>query len=196
MSSDPFCRIVCPTRPEAEPWDSWCGDRSLHRKKRASVTACLPHHAALYSGCQQNPLREASEPGRAVSASSRPRTQKNPMEADLSITKRAAPVYHGTVHERKETGAMAGWNGNTDYLLLNRDVPMLTCYCRRSEYDEPEFFEDRWLTSLRPIGHRNLSALREHRKASPDTACISSGCWSSMAAMTWRGSCVLPTPCP
>lgn len=62
---------------------------------------------------------------------------------------------------------MAGWNGNTDYLLLNRDVPMLTCYCRRSEYDEPEFFEDRWLTSLRPIGHRNLSALREHRKALP-----------------------------
>ena len=37
---------------------------------------------------------------------------------------------------------MASHNGNTDYILLNKDVPMLEFHCRRNEFDEPEFFED------------------------------------------------------
>lgn len=60
---------------------------------------------------------------------------------------------------------MASHSGNTDYILLNKDVPMLEFHCRRNEFDEPEFFEDQWLTSLRPIGYRNLPAFLEHRKA-------------------------------
>ena len=55
--------------------------------------------------------------------------------------------------------------GSTRYVLLNKDVPMLEFYCRRNEFDEPEFFEDQWLTSLRPIGYRSLPAFLEHRKA-------------------------------
>lgn len=52
-----------------------------------------------------------------------------------------------------------------DYLLLNKDLPMLAFHCRRNEFDEPEFFEDQWLTALRPIGYRNLTAFLEQRKA-------------------------------
>lgn len=55
--------------------------------------------------------------------------------------------------------------GSTRYVLLNKDVPMLEFYCRRNEFDEPEFFEDQWLTSLRPIGYRSLPVFLEHRKA-------------------------------
>lgn len=53
----------------------------------------------------------------------------------------------------------------TRYLLLNKDIPMLSFYCRRNEFDEPEFFEEQWLSDLRPIGYRNLPAFFEHRKA-------------------------------
>ena len=60
---------------------------------------------------------------------------------------------------------MASHSGNTDYILLSKDVPMLEFHCRRNEFDEPEFFEDQWLTSLRPIGYRSLPAFLEHRKA-------------------------------
>ena len=47
---------------------------------------------------------------------------------------------------------MATHGGKTDYILLNKDLPMLAFHCRRNEFDEPEFFEDQWLTALRPIG--------------------------------------------
>lgn len=60
---------------------------------------------------------------------------------------------------------MAAHNRRTDYILLNKDTPMLAFYCQRNEFDEPEFFEYQWLTSLRPIGYRNLPAFLEHRKA-------------------------------
>jgi len=60
---------------------------------------------------------------------------------------------------------MAAHNSRTDYILLNKDVPMLAFYCRRNEFDEPEFLEDQWLTSLRPIGYRNLPSFLEQRKA-------------------------------
>lgn len=60
---------------------------------------------------------------------------------------------------------MATHNGTASYVLLNKDIPMLTFHCRRNEFDEPEFFEDQWLASLRPIGYRNLASFLEHRKA-------------------------------
>ena len=51
------------------------------------------------------------------------------------------------------------------YVLLNKDDPVLAFYCQRNDFEEPEFFEDQWLTSLRPIGYRGLAAFLEHRKA-------------------------------
>ena len=51
------------------------------------------------------------------------------------------------------------------YLLLNKDIPVLSFYCIRNEFDEPEFFEEQWLTTLRPIGYRSLTAFLERRKA-------------------------------
>lgn len=60
---------------------------------------------------------------------------------------------------------MAAHNSGTDYILLNKDIPILAFHCRRNEFDEPEFLEDQWLTSLRPIGYRSLSAFLEQRKA-------------------------------
>ena len=52
-----------------------------------------------------------------------------------------------------------------EYILLNKDVPMLEFHCRRNEFDEPKFFEDHWHTTLRPIGYQNLTAFLEQRKA-------------------------------
>ena len=60
---------------------------------------------------------------------------------------------------------MAAHNSGTDYILLNKDVPMLAFYCRRNVFDEPEFLEDQWLSSLRPIGYRSLPSFLEQRKA-------------------------------
>ena len=60
---------------------------------------------------------------------------------------------------------MATHGGKTDYILLNKDLPMLAFHCRRNEFDEPEFFEDQWLTALRPIGYRGLPAFLDQRKA-------------------------------
>lgn len=60
---------------------------------------------------------------------------------------------------------MAHHGGTTDYILLNKDVPMLLFHCRRNAFDEPEFLEDRWLTPLRPIGYRDLWTFLDRRKA-------------------------------
>ena len=60
---------------------------------------------------------------------------------------------------------MTVYSRETDFVLFNQDIPMLTFHCQRNEFDEPEFFEDKWLTSLRPIGYSGLTAFLEHRKA-------------------------------
>ncbi len=60
---------------------------------------------------------------------------------------------------------MADCSGKTGYILMNQNVAMLEFHCRRNEFDEPEFFEDVWLTPLRPIGYWNLPSFLEHRKA-------------------------------
>lgn len=53
----------------------------------------------------------------------------------------------------------------TNYVLMNKDTPVLEFLCRRNEYDEPEFYEGRWHTAYKPIGYRGLIAFLEHRKA-------------------------------
>ena len=60
---------------------------------------------------------------------------------------------------------MAERDRTTDYILLNKDAPMLEFFCRRNAFDEPEFSEIRWLTKLRPIGYSSLSSFLERRKA-------------------------------
>ena len=44
-----------------------------------------------------------------------------------------------------------------EYMLMNRDLPMLRFTCERNAFDEPEFTENEWLTDLRPIGYGNLT---------------------------------------
>ncbi len=53
----------------------------------------------------------------------------------------------------------------TKYVLLNKDVPVLDFVCRRDEFDEPEFFELAWRSSLRPVGYQGLLPFLESRKA-------------------------------
>ena len=55
--------------------------------------------------------------------------------------------------------------GTTEYVLLNKDTPLLTFACTRTEFDEPEFAEREWMSDLRPIGYRNLEGFLERRKA-------------------------------
>lgn len=51
------------------------------------------------------------------------------------------------------------------YILLNKNTPILSFYCNRNEFDEPEFIESKWLSGLKPIGYKNLNSFLEHRKA-------------------------------
>ena len=57
-------------------------------------------------------------------------------------------------------------HGSTaEYILLNKDAPLLAFACTRTAFDEPEFTEREWLSNLRPIGYRNLEGFLERRKA-------------------------------
>ena len=60
---------------------------------------------------------------------------------------------------------MAFLSSGTRYILMNQDIPMLEFHCQRNAFDEPEFFEDYWHTTLRPIGYGRLTAFLEQRKA-------------------------------
>lgn len=46
-----------------------------------------------------------------------------------------------------------------EYLLMNRNLPMLHFTCERNAFDEPEFRENNWLTKLRPISESRLDLL-------------------------------------
>ena len=46
-----------------------------------------------------------------------------------------------------------------EYLLMNRELPMLRFTCERNAFDEPEFRENKWLTELRPIRENRLDLL-------------------------------------
>ena len=51
---------------------------------------------------------------------------------------------------------MAASGGTTEYILLNRDTPLLAFACSRTEFDEPEFTELEWLSdpaNRARIGH-------------------------------------------
>ena len=52
-----------------------------------------------------------------------------------------------------------------EYVLMNRDVPVLRLSCERNAFDEPEFFELEWLTELRPIGYGRLGDFLARRQA-------------------------------
>lgn len=52
-----------------------------------------------------------------------------------------------------------------EYVLMNRDDPMLCFSCERNVFDEPEFFEREWLTERRPIGYGNLGDFLARRQA-------------------------------
>ena len=79
-----------------------------------------------------------------------------------------------------------------EYVLMNRDLPMLRFACERNAFDEPEFEEREWLTDLRPIGYGKLVTF-SHVGRLPSTASISKSCWSVTAAMIWRVFSALPT---
>ena len=52
-----------------------------------------------------------------------------------------------------------------NYVLMNKDEPILAFCCKRNIFDEPEFFEDAWHVAYRPIGYRTLTGFLEQRKA-------------------------------
>ena len=52
-----------------------------------------------------------------------------------------------------------------EYVLMNREAPMLRFACERNAFDEPEFFELEWLTELRPIGYGDLGGFLARRQA-------------------------------
>lgn len=52
-----------------------------------------------------------------------------------------------------------------DYILMNAETPILRFSCSQDEYGETIVHEQEWLTSLRPIGYRNLQCFLERRKA-------------------------------
>ena len=56
-------------------------------------------------------------------------------------------------------------NGETRYVLMNQDMPMLDFLCRRNEFGEPEFSEIQWHTNRRPIGYHSLTTFLLRRKA-------------------------------
>ena len=52
-----------------------------------------------------------------------------------------------------------------DYVLMNRQRPLLRFSCTRNAFDEPEFTEEEWLSPLRPIGYTDLTAFIAGRQA-------------------------------
>ena len=53
----------------------------------------------------------------------------------------------------------------TEYVLMNKDVPVLSFLCERNEFDEPTFQELVWYVAYRPIGYKSLTGFLERRKA-------------------------------
>lgn len=52
-----------------------------------------------------------------------------------------------------------------EYVLMNREAPVLRFLCERNAFDEPEFTEIEWLTALRPIGYETLGGFLAGRQA-------------------------------
>ncbi len=60
---------------------------------------------------------------------------------------------------------MAISRNQTEYVLMNKDLPLLTFLCDRNEFDEPAFHEITWHVGYRPIGYKSLGGFLERRKA-------------------------------
>ncbi len=60
---------------------------------------------------------------------------------------------------------MAISRNRTEYVLMNKDLPVLTFLCDRNEFDEPAFHEIAWHVGYRPIGYKSLGGFLERRKA-------------------------------
>ena len=58
-----------------------------------------------------------------------------------------------------------GGSMTREYVLMNRDLPVLRFTCERNAFDEPEFMENEWLTDLRPIGYGKLGDFLARRQA-------------------------------
>ena len=53
----------------------------------------------------------------------------------------------------------------TEYVLMNKDVPVLTFFCERNEFDELIFQELIWHVDYRPMGYKSLISFLERRRA-------------------------------
>ncbi len=52
-----------------------------------------------------------------------------------------------------------------EYLLMNKDTPLLVFSCIHNVFDETECREENWLSELRPFGYVELTLFLERRKA-------------------------------
>ena len=53
----------------------------------------------------------------------------------------------------------------TEYVLMNKDRPVMAFRCERNEFDEPEFCKNEWLSEIRPIGYLSLGDFLAKRQA-------------------------------
>ena len=60
---------------------------------------------------------------------------------------------------------MASCQNQNEYLLMNKDRPVLSFLCSRNEFDEPSFQELFWHVAYRPVGYETLTGFLERRKA-------------------------------
>ena len=60
---------------------------------------------------------------------------------------------------------MSAPDGRMNYLLMNKDTPVLLFRCSRNEFDEVEAEEQTWLSPCVPLAYWNLSAFLERRRA-------------------------------
>ena len=52
-----------------------------------------------------------------------------------------------------------------EYLLMNKDTPLLEFSCIHNVFGETECREESWLSELRPFGYVELTSFLERRKA-------------------------------
>lgn len=52
-----------------------------------------------------------------------------------------------------------------NYLLMNKNTPLLRFECYQDDFGETEVRELEWLSSVRPIGYQGLYSFLDHRKA-------------------------------
>lgn len=53
----------------------------------------------------------------------------------------------------------------TAYTLMNQDMPVLSFFCERNQFNEPIFQEILWHVEYRPIGYKSLISFLEQRRS-------------------------------